>query len=350
MPYKYTSYDSNAENSEYGYHGDHDMRAQISEGGKALTDKTSQINKGIVTMYPFTIGSEMKISNTVPQSYTVDIEDPDVTVYYTLAGGTAGTYSSVFAADPHNAQDNYFIYQKGSITYTGAGHCLITGLGRNNNDERRLFINIIVNAARKSTTGPDLHLYDVDSSMAERDENGNYTNLYNDFIKVSNDDCDYVAYINDVSDPIHFTFLPEIAKGASFSHVEIFFDINREGSNVGVYNAGEDVKIFDSDQNPDEAVDSLRLKRINAIDVLTTDYVGENQNRLGLNILATAGLTPGDGVEPNQASGTPNLVLKDNYFDNMKKAYIVVTVTDTKGGSVSRTLRVQFKPELLDLN
>lgn len=342
MPYKYTTYDQNAENSEYGYHGDHDMRAQIKEGGKALTDKTSQINKGIVTMYPFTIGSEMKVSNTVPQSYAVDIEDPDVTVYYTLAGGSPGTYSSMFASDPHNAADNYFIYQNGSITYTGAGHASITGLGRENNDERRLFINIIVNAARKTTAGPDLKIYDVDSDMSKVDDDGNYKALYNNFVKVANDDCDYVIYVNDISDKIHFSFLPTVASGTSFSHVDIFWDVDRDGSNLGTYTDTKDYYIFQSDKNTEQAVDSGRLKRIST-GVGADELVGENTNRLGVNIDGTSGLTL-------DASKSPNLVLKDDYFDTDKKAYIVVTVTDSKGRNVSRTVRVQFKPDLLDLN
>lgn len=342
MPYKYTTYDSNAENSEYGYHGDHDMREQIKEGGKALTDKTSQINKGIVTMYPFTIGSEMKVSNTVPQSYAVDIEDPDVTVYYTLAGGSPGTYSSMFASDPHNAADNYFIYQNGSITYTGAGHASITGLGRENNDERRLFINIIVNAARKTTAGPELKIYDVDSDMSKIDTDGKYTALYNDFVKVANDDCDYVIYINDISDKIHFSFLPQVASGTTFKEVNIFWDVDRDGSNLGVYTDTKDYYIFQSGQNAKEAVDSGRLKRIST-GIAADELVGENVNRLGTAIGGTTGLTLGAG-------NVPNLVLKDEYFDTDKKAYIVVTVTDSKGRNVSRTVRVQFKPELLDLN
>lgn len=342
MPYKYTTYDQNAENSEYGYHGDHDMRAQIKEGGKALTDKTSQINKGIVTMYPFTIGSEMKVSNTVPQSYAVDIEDPDVTVYYTLAGGSPGTYSSMFASDPHNAADNYFIYQNGSITYTGAGHASITGLGRENNDERRLFINIIVNAARKTTAGPELKIYDVDSDMSKVDDDGKYTALHNDFVKVANDDCDYVIYINDISDKIHFSFLPQVASGTTFKEVNIFWDVDRDGSNLGVYTDTKDYYIFQSGQNAKEAVDSGRLKRIST-GIASDELVGENVNRLGTAIGGTTGLTLGAG-------NVPNLVLKDDYFDTDKKAYIVVTVTDSKGRNVSRTVRVQFKPELLDLN
>ena len=104
----------------------------------------------------------------------------------------------------------------------------------------------------------------------------------------------------------------------------------------------KDYYIFQSGQNAKEAVDSGRLKRIST-GIAADELVGENVNRLGTAIGGTTGLTLGAG-------NVPNLVLKDEYFDTDKKAYIVVTVTDSKGRNVSRTVRVQFKPELLDLN
>ena len=51
---------------------------------------------------------------------------------------------------------------------------------------------------------------------------------------------------------------------------------------------------------------------------------------------------------------TPNLVLRDDYFDVSKRAYIVVKVDyKTPNGelrTLSKTLRIEYKPELLDLN
>ena len=289
-------------------------------------------------MYPFTIGSQMKVSNTTAQSYALDIEDPNMTVYYTLAGGTSGTLSSMYAADPHNGVDNYFIYQYGAITYTGAGHSAITGLGRDNNDERRLFINIIVNSARKSTSGPELQLFDVDSDMSKYDSAGNRTGLWNDYVQPCGDsDADYKYQIEDISDQFDFSFLPTMAPGTSFDHVEIFFDINREGSNRSVWNDGEDDKIFDSGRN--DWVDSDILTRIT-----TGRSPSDPDNRIGINLD-----TPDPGLILDTAN-VPNLVLKEKYFDKSKKAYVVVTVTDNKGNTATKTIRIEYKPELLELN
>ena len=338
MPYKYTVLDKNSEDAEYFLHGDHDMRDAIHSAVRSVTDKTSQTNKGIITMYPFTIGSKMKVSNTTAQSYALDIDDPNMTVYYTLGGGTSGTLSSMYAADPHNGVDNYFLYQYGAITYTGAGHSAITGLGRDNNDERRLFINCIVNSARKSTAGPDLRLYDVDSDMSQHDEAGNRTGLWNDYVEVVTDgESDYKYVIEDIADQVDFSFLPTMTTGTTFDHVEIFFDINREASNRNVYNDGEDVKIFESEKSAD--VDSEILTRIT-----TGRPATDERNRIGLYL---------DTPDPHlitDGSGNPNLVLKESYFNKAKKAFIVVTVYDNKGNTATKTLRVEYKPELLELN
>ena len=67
-------------------------------------------------------------------------------------------------------------------------------------------------------------------------------------------------------------------------------------------------------------------------------------NRIGINLD-----TPDPGLELDSTS-TPNLVLKESYFDKAKKAYIVVTVYDNKGNSATKTLKVEYRPELLELN
>jgi hypothetical protein len=338
MPFKYTYLDKNSEDSEYLLHGDHDMRDSIHSAVRTVTDKTSQTNKGIVTMYPFTIGSKMKVSNTTAQSYSLDIDDPNMTVYYTLAGGTSGTASSMYAADPHNGQDNYFIYQYGAITYTGAGHSAITGLGRDNNDERRLFINCIVNSARKSTSGPDLKLYDVDSDMSQKDSAGNHTGLWNNYVQLNGDsDADYKYEIEDVTDQVDFSFLPTMTPGTELEEVRIWFDTSREGSNRNTWQDTDDVEIFYSKKSED--VDSDILTRIT-----TGRSASDPINRIGINLS-----TPDPGLSP--INGSPkNLVLKENYFDKSKKAYIVVEVTDNKGNTATRTIRIEYKPELLELN
>lgn len=321
-PTKYTFFDYHGESVRDDLHRDHDMREIIHTPDKGNTDSTSQTNKGIVTMYPFTIGNKMKISNTTSQSFVVDVEDPDVTVYYTLAGSTAGMVSNMYAADPHNTSENYFIYQKANVTYTGAGHSAVTGYGRDNNDERRLFINIIVNSARKSTSGPDLKLYDYGSTVDD---------LKNEVVRVVNDsDADYAMRISDYTDDVWFDYLANMAAGTKFDWVQIFFDVDREGSDIEVLSA-DDVLIFEGDK-----------------DSATGEVHEDIPNNIGDGLLKE--VKTGIPHLAKDTSNVPNLVLKESYFNSDNKAYIIVRVRDSKGNEDFKRLRIEFKPDLIDLN
>ncbi len=94
-----------------------------------------------------------------------DLESDKVTVWYTLAGSNnsnnAKKRSSLYAADPYDAMENYFIYTtsygSGAITYCGAGHGSVTGPTTRNNDERKLFINVIVNSAQAVKSKADAY-------------------------------------------------------------------------------------------------------------------------------------------------------------------------------------------------
>jgi hypothetical protein len=130
----------------------------------------SQLNEGLITLYPFQISDTLNISGTHQQAYALDLESDNVTVWYTLAGSNnssnAKIRSSLYAADPYDGMENYFIYttayKKGAITYCGAGHSSVTGKTTNNNDERRLFINVIINSAAAVKEKPSIKLYQPD--------------------------------------------------------------------------------------------------------------------------------------------------------------------------------------------
>lgn len=324
LPFKYTSF-SNQMSAEQAFQRQQDNRDKVHNGLNETTDRTSQTNKGIVTMYPFIIGDQMKVSGTEPQSYAVDVENQDLTVYYTLAGGTIGTVSSYYCADPHNGQDNYFIYQLRNITYCGAGHSNVTGYGKDNNDERRLFINIIVNSARKSTAAPDLTLHDVDSYY---DTTSKKNVTYNKVIeKCFDGSADYVTYISDYADNIEFKFLPQISEGAQLSNVIAWYDKNRTDAEKNKYT----VNTTDSSLS----------------DPLIYEH-GYKANFVDHDVLTKVGL--GEEGLKTDASGNPVINLKPEYFDASDTAYIGVQVTDDKGNSVTKMLKIKFKPSLLDLN
>lgn len=95
------------------------------------TTKVDKLNDGQVTQYPFRIDESISVAKTHAQYYQLDMELPKdaegkaqeedkVMVWYTLeAENGANNYFSDTASDAIN---NYYIYSKANITYTGAGH------------------------------------------------------------------------------------------------------------------------------------------------------------------------------------------------------------------------------------
>ena len=123
-----------------------------------------RLNRGQVTEYPFRIGSMtangfdkdgnqlyyandyITVAQTHHQWYQLNLEtdyndtnyDDDVVVWYTLTvpGSSKLNYHRL---DSDDARNNYYIFNKGNITYTGAGHWWIDG-----DEEKKLFVNTLV--------------------------------------------------------------------------------------------------------------------------------------------------------------------------------------------------------------
>ena len=326
-----------------------------------VTNKTQKNNQGIITLYPFGIPDNMRISATVPGNYSLDIENDDLVVYYSMTGGTAGTQSSLFAADPNDGANNYFLYQYGSVTYTGAGHSLITGYGRENNDERKLFINVILNSAKKSIVAPSLDLYDLDSSGKG--------NKNVDVVPTSGD-CDYYTAIENIEDFKGFDFLATIPS-SQLSHVQIYWNVNHtadanneDTGNVYKYDTDTDFMIFDSDRvkgstDENSVLEGLQKAVKAGIKPSAMDVVDEDGNvKASGNVTTGAGLKHEYVAKMDSEGNTynewePRITLKEKYFDKDtggEYAYIVVQITDANKNKRSKVLRIQYKPELIDLN
>ena len=116
------------------------------------TKEVVQLNKGQVTMYPFAIDETLEVAETHAQYYELDMEDEDVVVWYTLSGDDASDTLDTFYSDTEkDAGNNYYIYSKNNITYSGAGHKVM-----NSEMELKLFVNTIVKAIAGGNNTPDL--------------------------------------------------------------------------------------------------------------------------------------------------------------------------------------------------
>lgn len=186
---------------------------------KAGTDKATQNNKGLITSYPFTLSDRLNITGTHSSAFSVDLERDGLTVWYSLAGGTSTIQgnSEIFAASPNDGEDSYFIYSNKNVFYCGAGHTKVTGQLKNNNDERRLYINIICNSVRKSTLQPGIKVYDYNSNPLLNKE-------------IVETDDGYLYEIPEEKEYPYFTFKTITDEGDSLQEVSIYYKVDASTS------------------------------------------------------------------------------------------------------------------------
>lgn len=309
------------------------------------TDRASQNNQGIVTLFPFTLASELNISGTHPQAYALDLEDDDMTVWYSLAGGNNKKLgSSMFAATPRDGMDNYFIYTYKNVNYCGAGHSKVTGVGKDNNDERYLYINIICNSVRNSVQQPTIAVYD-------------YGTENNYIIKRDSSDAYYTKVDSDTSYP-DFSFKVTVDKSedVTLSNVKIFYDLDYSEKNTSDAYVADENHVLIADWNAstnnvqagvvrdvfryDQDLIPLRYrKNADGSPMMSGDsYVWETEK-----------YTDEKGVETEQV--IRRLKLQPEYFKNYNNeyTYLVIEATDSAGNKVYQRIKIMIKPHLFDL-
>lgn len=144
--------------------------------GHARTEYVEVANKGQITTYPYRLDDTMEVSATHVQNYQLDLEQEDggdITVWYNLTDAfdsdvkEQGTNDGVYSSRSGDVRNNYYIYTKGNITYTGLGHsnAALT------NDEVKLFVNTMISSYRDVPTVPYARVENADAS----EHKGNYT-------------------------------------------------------------------------------------------------------------------------------------------------------------------------------
>lgn len=136
-----------------------------------ITTTASKLNEGQITSYPYKIGDVLPIAETHGQWYQLNMEDPEVTVWYCLSDdhycagwnetanngrGTALTYG----VSPNDAANNYYIYSKGNVFYSGVGHSTVNG-----DMEAKLFVNTMIAAYRASYEPPVIEVTNDEAVM-----------------------------------------------------------------------------------------------------------------------------------------------------------------------------------------
>lgn len=124
------------------------------------TNRVEQINKGQITTYPFKIEKELEVAKTHYQPYQIDFNEDDdedgesdLIVWYTLASRESmkNDPASEYNLAPRDVRNNYYIYTKGNITYSGVGHEKVTG-----REEMKLYVNTLIAAYKAAMVPPSI--------------------------------------------------------------------------------------------------------------------------------------------------------------------------------------------------
>ncbi len=139
--------------------------------------QVARLNRGQITEYPFRIGQVQQgndglwhssefidVATTHNQWFQLNLDtnyrdtnyDDDVVVWFTLSTeltkeSNDGRYGQYHRLNYMDARNNYYIFNKGNVTYTGAGHSMISD---SKVDERKLFVNTLVASYNAGTHAP----------------------------------------------------------------------------------------------------------------------------------------------------------------------------------------------------
>lgn len=121
----------------------------IDTGSGQYTNPTvTQVNDGQITNYPYKLPSSFSVATTHAQYYQLDLiadddndGESDIVVWYCLDGkqDSVSTDTDMYKKSPNDVRNNYFIYNKGNITYSGVGHSKVSS-----ETEAKLFINTMI--------------------------------------------------------------------------------------------------------------------------------------------------------------------------------------------------------------
>ncbi len=144
------------------------------EPNPEMTVQIGKINDGAITDYPYKLPESFDVACTHAQYWTVDLEaddnnddESDLVVWYTLndVKGYEGA-EGLYEASPNDVRNNYYIYNKGNITYSGAGHYIIS-----DDTEIKLFINTMIAAYNAQLKLPEVSFVDNGEYDAEEIDN-----------------------------------------------------------------------------------------------------------------------------------------------------------------------------------
>lgn len=131
-----------------------------------ITTVASKVNEGQITVYPYKIDNSLKVAATHGQYYQLNPEDKNLTVWYCLAGddhtshGSGDGTSLTYAVSPNDTMNNYYIYSKENIFYSGVGHSTVAS-----DMEAKLFVNTMIAAFNAAVEPPKVEVTNPEATL-----------------------------------------------------------------------------------------------------------------------------------------------------------------------------------------
>lgn len=248
---------------------ENDGESTPENGDAYVTSRVTLVNDGQITKYPFDLSKckedtkveggktiypnydketdTYKIAKTHGQTYQLNMESEDVVCWFALSDkqnnkGESGWYSS----SPNDVANNYYIYNKGNVTYTGVGHSTLSEMS---DFEKKLFVNTIIAALRAGIEGPQPV---ITNGYSVSDGNEERSVIYADV------DADSEAEEFAKAENVEFYATDESTKS---DYVYVTLEVEEEKENAKAYNElklsggkmvdseGHEYKIVDSSGN-----------------------------------------------------------------------------------------------------
>ncbi|MCI7321834.1 MAG: DUF5057 domain-containing protein [Lachnospiraceae bacterium] len=226
-------------------------------------------NNGQITSYPYKINSFITVANTHCQNYQLDMDyeaGGDVNVWFNLTDkydeelkqlidegkvseAVKSEYNNprlsllrtgIYSAKNQDSRNNFYIYNKGNITYTGSGHGIEGYIMPD--DEVKLFVNTMISAYRPPEATPYAS-FDNASSVASNGDSLLYVDYDADAVGDNLVDNNIVDY-----------------KGTKCVKVE--FSIQDSGSHNGITNQTYYMTVYKGDNTDPEKRDQLWIEPI----------------------------------------------------------------------------------------
>lgn len=119
-------------------------------------------NRGQITQYPYYIRNEIPVARTHTQYFELNLDEPNMATWGCLADGT-------YDFRRNDARNNYYIVNKGNITYTGLGH-----KGGITEQEVELFVNTMISAYRAIPKWPYANVTNEDATLSYNGDRRTY--------------------------------------------------------------------------------------------------------------------------------------------------------------------------------